>query len=131
MAIIDGVTQKPFTNGKELQPLLVELIECASFPRPVKINQKIKGLVTSDGITVSEISFKAWFKCICLSSQKVILSTPNGKTKTKYRLKNCIAKLSPEQRTFLVNVMDTTDSNSGNHIFLCRVKTLLEESLNP
>jgi hypothetical protein len=129
MAIIQGVSEKVFTNGKEFHPLLSELIDCASFPRQLQINQKTKGLVEKEGLEISEVDFVAWFKCVCLKSQKIILSRPNGKTKTEYRLKNCISSLSPTQRTFLARVIDTNDATNGNRVFLERVKTLLEKSL--
>lgn len=129
MAIIAGVTEKAFTSGKELQPLLSELVDCASYPRQVKSNQKIKHLIEREGAIVSEADFSVWFKCVCLKSQKVILSLPNGNTKNEYKLRICIASLSPAQRAFIVRVMDTTDANAANCSFLERVKTLLEDSL--
>ena len=126
MAVINGVSEKNFTSGKELQPLLSELIDCASFPRPLKINQKIKGLVEMDGIMISEEQLAAWFKCICLKCQNVILARPNGNTKTEYRLRICLSTLATEKKAFLARIMDTSDKVEGNRTFLERVKSLLE-----
>jgi len=128
MAIIEGVTEKAFTNGKELQPLLSELIDCASFPRPLQMNQKLKGLVEAQGISVTEEQLAAWFKGLCLKCQNVILARPNGNTKKEYRLRICLSSLATEQKAFLVSIMDTSDKVEGNRVFLERVKTLLESA---
>jgi hypothetical protein len=109
-----------------LQPLLSELIDCASFPRPLQLNQKLKRLVDSEGIIVSEKQLAEWFKRICLKCQNVILARPNGNTKTDYRLRICLSSLATEKKAFLVKIMDTTDRVEGNRIFLERVKSLLE-----
>ena len=129
MSVLQGVSEKAFTNGKELQPLLSELIDCASFPKPLVKSQKIKHLVQTEGIMVSDVELATWFKCICLKSQNTILARPNGKTKKDFKLRICLLNLSSVQRTYLLEIMDTADSNQGNQIFLERVKRLLQESL--
>jgi len=129
MAIIQGVTEKSFTNGKELYPLLSELIDCVSFPKPLERSQKTKSLIAEEGIAVTQGDLAAWVKCVFLKSRDVILARPNGRTKNEYRLRICLLNLSKAQRSFLANIMDVGDKDEGNRIFLGRVKALLQESL--
>ena len=122
MDTINSISIKIFTNGNELYSLLVELIDSASFPRPIEINPKIKHLIEDESLIITYVVFTAWYDSIVLKSRNVILSRPKGEKKKDYQLRTCIASLSPVRRTFLVETMDTTDSNEDNHIFLECIK---------
>lgn len=131
MAIIQGISRTEFSRGRELRPLLAELIDSASLPQSLKVTPEIKKFVsTDDEIWVNQDDLVAWFKAVCLNSREVVLSRPNGNTKNDWRLRICLSDLSAPQRTYLASIMDTSDPTEGNRVFLERVKKLLEKSLS-
>jgi hypothetical protein len=123
MAIISGVTEKPFTRGEHLRLLLGELLAAASFGTTLKRNKALVDFVDySHGeIRVSETDLIKWLKVILPSSPGVLLNPPSPMARVEWKLRRCLKDLPCESQGYfgelLGKIVSGLNKNDGNWVF--------------